>query len=114
MAVSHLERKLNLTIELALESLKSVEPSMKDKEKAGQIETAQRASDKKFMKRYHRGRLGHFNLYCFEWLVNTSEGRVYAQENPNPRRSRTSGSAGRRSGAVELDAPEQVRRIRKK
>ncbi|MCJ1426173.1 hypothetical protein MMC29_004075 [Sticta canariensis] len=71
MAVSHLEREFNLTIELALESLKSVEPSMKDKEKAGQIETAQRASDKNFMKRYHRGRLGHFSLYSFEWLDNT-------------------------------------------
>ena len=114
MAVSHLKREFNLTIGLALESPKSVKPSMKDKEKAGKIETAQRASDKNFMKRYHRGRLEHFSLYYLEWLGSPLEGGVYAQENLNSRRSRTSGSARRRSGAIELDAPGHVRRIRKK
>lgn len=46
MAIFHLERESNLRLELALESVKSVEQSSTDKEEAEQLYIAQRAYDK--------------------------------------------------------------------
>lgn len=45
MAIFHLERESNLRLELALESVKSVEQSPTDKEEAEQLYIAQRAYD---------------------------------------------------------------------
>lgn len=96
MAIFHLKREPNLTLELALESLKSVEQSVKDKDEAGRLNIVLRADDREPRKCYHCGRLGHVKLYCFDWLNNTPEERAHAKENPDQERRGTSKSTGQR------------------
>lgn len=91
MAIFHLKLESNLTLELALESLKSVEQLSKDKEGAGRLDIAQREGEKENKRCFHCQRTGHAKPFCYDWLDNTPEGRAYAVKNPNPRRP----SAGR-------------------
>lgn len=88
MAIFHLNREAKLTVGMALESLKLVEQSLKDKEEGERLDNAQRATgnDREEKNCFHCQRAGHVKTYCFDWLDNTPEGRAYAQENPNPRR----------------------------
>lgn len=88
MAIFHLNREANLTVGMALESLKLVEQSLKDKDEEEKLDNAQRAmgSDRDEKKCFHCQRTGHVKTYCYDWLDNTSEGRAYAQENSHPRR----------------------------
>lgn len=83
MAIFHLEQEANLTLELALECLKSAEQSLKDKEGA-RLDIATEAKDRSDRKCLHCQKSGHVKAYCYDWLDNTAEGRTYAKEHPNP------------------------------
>lgn len=87
MAIFHLNREAKLTVGMALESLKLVEQSLKDKQERERLDSAQRAmgNDRDEKKCFHCQQTGHVKTYCYDWLDDTSERRAYAQENPNPR-----------------------------
>ncbi|MCJ1468164.1 hypothetical protein MMC07_006792 [Pseudocyphellaria aurata] len=59
MAIFHPEGESNLTMELALESLKSAEQSLRDKEEINKLDTAQKARDRDDKRSIHCQRLDH-------------------------------------------------------